>query len=323
MKNLPLKNESFRYLEKSFGEWLETLGYADFTVYTLPLHIRELLHYLEKHGLSKINDLSIEDIRAYYETLKVRANSRKSGALSTAHLNKHMQAIRKFCEYLRQVGRLDLGDLDLKNEKSEDRRVCFLEEPDIRLLFKATTKPYPRNARTADRFVDVLQSRDRAMLSVFYGCGLRKSEGVNLNISDINWDRSVLHVRKGKRHKERLVPIGKQALKHLQTWVYDDRGYWIHNNQLDALFVSERGMRIGGQSLLIRLKCLQQLTEHPELQQKEIGLHTLRHSIATHLLDNGMPLESIRKFLGHSSLESTQIYTHLLEGGNNKEVHNS
>ena len=312
MKKLPLKNQSFRYLEKSFSEWLDVLGYAPSTVYGLPIHVRELLHYLESKGINQINQLEVADIKEHYEHLKTRANSKKGGALSSNHLNKHVQAIRKFCEYLRTVGRLDLGDLVIKNEKLEDREIIFLTQKQIELLFKATTKDYPRNSRTSERFMDVLKSRDRAMLAIFYGCGLRKNEGASLNVSDINFDRATLHVRKGKRYKERIVPIGKQALKYLQTWVYDDRCFWIRNPKIDALFISERGRRLAGQSLLLRLKCVQDLSENTELQEKEIGLHTLRHSIATHLLSNGMPLASISKFLGHASLESTQIYTHLL-----------
>ena len=81
-------------------------------------------------------------------------------------------------------------------------------------------------------------------------------------------------------------------------------------------FVSQRGLRMNGQSMLLRLKILIQRVDNTELQSKEVGLHTLRHSIATHLLQNGMKLEAIAKFLGHSSLESTQIYTHLVEQEN-------
>jgi len=313
MKKLPLTNQSFRYLEKSFSEWLDVLGYAPSTVYCLPIHVRELLHYLESKGINQIKELEVSDITAHYEILKTRANSKRGGALSSNHLNKHVQAIRKFCEYLRTVGRLDLADLVIKNEKLEDREIIFLTEKQIQLLFKATRKDYPKNSRTSERFIDVLKSRDRAMLAIFYGCGLRKSEGTSLNVSDINFDRATLHVRKGKRYKERIVPIGKQALKYLQNWVYDDRLFWIRSSKIDALFISDRGTRITGQSLLLRTKCIQDLTENTELQEIEIGLHTLRHSIATHLLGNGMPLGSISKFLGHASLESTQIYTHLLE----------
>jgi integrase/recombinase XerD len=146
----------------------------------------------------------------------------------------------------------------------------------------------------------------------FYGCGIRRSEGVHLDVGDINFDRSLLHVRKGKNNRERFVPISKANRKYLQDYVYDHRPELIRGSKVEALFVSYQHIRrMQGQSLAIRLKVLQYQSEDTELMEKEIGLHTLRHSIATHLLQAGMKLESISKFLGHSSLESTQIYTHL------------
>ena len=149
------------------------------------------------------------------------------------------------------------------------------------------------------------------MLSIFYGCGLRRNEGVNVDVGDINFDRSILHVRKGKNYKERLVPIGKTSLKYLQEYIYDHRPEIVQGNKSEALFISMKARRMDGQTMLLRLKYLQHQTENEDLIEKEIGLHTLRHSIATHLLQAGMELESIARFLGHSTLESTQIYTHL------------
>ena len=150
------------------------------------------------------------------------------------------------------------------------------------------------------------------MLAVYYGCGLRRNEGVHLNLSDIDFDRSLLYVRKGKNHKERLVPISQASVKYLQAYIYDHRPELLRSGKSDALFIGyNHGTRMQGQSLLVRLKRLVLQTDSPELIEKEVGLHTLRHSIATHLLAAGMKLESISRFLGHSSLESTQIYTHL------------
>jgi integrase/recombinase XerD len=193
-------------------------------------------------------------------------------------------------------------------------RTFHLEE--IQELFQTTNREYPVSTTRFPEFTESLQSRDRAMLAIFYGCGARRNEGMHLNLEDINWDRKVLHIKKGKRYKERLVPIGKQALSYLQEWVYDYRPLWIRSKKVDALFISERGTRVGGQTLLLRLKIVQGLSKDEHLKQKEIGLHSLRHSIANHLLQNGMQLESISKFLGHGSLEPTQIYTHLVPSSN-------
>lgn len=313
MKKLPLKNPSFRYLEQSFSEWLDILGYAPTTVYGLPIHVRELLVYLEQQEIKNINQLETYHIKDYYGQLSSRTNQTRGGGLSSNHLNKHIQAIRKFCDYLRQVGRIELSALTLKNEKLEDRKPEYLNQEEIHWLFKSTQKEYPRNSRTSEEFIATLKARDRAMLAIYYGCGARRTEGTTINVSDINFDRAVLHIKKGKRYKERLVPISKQSLKYLQEWIYDYRPQWLGTRKTDTLFISERGTKLSGQTLLLRLKILQELTENNELIEKEIGLHTLRHSIATHLLQAGMKLESISRFLGHSSLESTQIYTHLAQ----------
>ena len=311
MKSLALKNPSFRYLEQSFKEWLDILGYAPISVYNMPLQVRELLHYLESQNITSIKELEIKYIRDHYDRLKERSNARRGGGLSNDHLNKHIQALRKFTDYLRQVGRLTLPELPIKNEEDQGKTIPVLSEEEIQLLFKSTYKAPERRPNLNDKQIEAIQARDRAMLAIFYGCGLRRNEAVNLDVSDINFDRSLLHVRKGKNYKERLVPISKTSLKHLQDYIYDHRPEILQGSKSEALFISMKLKRMDGQTMLIRLKSLQHQTENADLIEKEIGLHTLRHSIATHLLQAGMELESIARFLGHSTLESTQIYTHL------------
>jgi integrase/recombinase XerD len=314
MKSLTLTNPSFRYLEESFKEWLDNLGYAPTTVYYAPLHVRELLHHLESKEIKNIKELDNKHIKAHYAKLKERAHKKRGGALSNNHLNKHIQAIKKFTDYLRQVGRLELAASPLRNEATDTERITVLSEEEVQQLFAATHKPYDTSINLPTGRVEAMQSRDRAMLAIYYGCGLRRTEGVSVNVGDIDFDKALVHVRKGKNYKERFVPIGKAALKHLQEYVYDHRPELLLSTKLEALFVSQQGTRMQGQSLILRLKHLQHKTENAELSEKEIGLHTLRHSIATHLLSAGMKLESISRFLGHSSLESTQIYTHLSAG---------
>jgi len=311
MKGLNLDNASYRYLEQSFKEWLDVQGYAASTVYNLPLHVRELLNYLEKQGINNIKQLDIKHIKAYYHQLQQRGNNRRGGGLSGAHLNKHIQALRKFTQYLRKVGRLEIPEIQLKNEETESR-IVYLTTDEINLLFKATYQLPEKKPNTSQSVFEAIQARDRALLAVFYGCGLRRNEGVSLDVGDINFDRSVLHVRQGKNNKERLVPISKTNLKYLTQYVYDHRGELTRGSKLSALFIAcTTSGRMQGQSLNLRLKLLQYQTGDLDLNEKEIGLHTLRHSIATHLLQAGMKLESISRFLGHSSLDSTQIYTHL------------
>ena len=161
------------------------------------------------------------------------------------------------------------------------------------------------------------------LLAVFYGCGLRRNEAANLRVEEIDLDIRTLKVLKGKTYKERLVPLSKSSAQHIQEWIYDHRPTLLVSpgggdgrrpeGAVDALFIRAGGKALSGGQLYSRLKVIQQQVESAELRAKTIGLHTLRHAIATHLLEAGMELQKIARFLGHSSLESTQIYTHLIE----------
>ena len=151
------------------------------------------------------------------------------------------------------------------------------------------------------------------MLGIYYGCGLRKSEGVALDVSDILMQRGLIHVRKGKGSKERYVPISEKSLEHIREYLQMGRHFLasISSFSTEAFFVNQYGARCSDQALTLRLRRLVKNSGNGSLQEKSPSLHTLRHSIATHLMQSGMQIEMIQQFLGHQSLESTQIYTHL------------
>jgi integrase/recombinase XerD len=319
MKQLALQSEAYRYVIASFKEWLQTIGYNEQTVYQLPNHIQEFLHYSESKGYAGLYQINNELIKEHYYKLKDRANKRNSGGLSAAYLNKHLQALHKFSDYLRQNGRLLLPKLDIQSEEDNSEVTDILTQTEIKQLFEITNLPYEQKKNDKGIvYYEAMQMRDRAMLTVFYSCGMRRNEVVHLDINDIVFEKRALHVRKGKGYKERMVPVTKQSLQHLENYLYDGRPYFC-NDKNEAFLVTHSGKRLGGQQMLLRLNTLIQLTGNAALQQKDIHLHTLRHSIATHLLQNGMKLERIKEFLGHSSLESTQIYTHFLETENDND----
>lgn len=312
MKQLPLQSPSFAYAERGLGQWLDILGYAPTTVYNMPNAVRELLYWMETKGKTQLHQIAGINITDYYDHLRERENITRGGGLSNAYLNKHQQAIKLFADYLRQTGKMILPVMEWENEVIDTSQIDVLTIEEVKMLFKATEILPDAGKHQRDReFYEALQYRDRAMLSVYYGCGIRRNEGVQLDTGDINFNRSILHVRKGKNYKERFVPITKQSLQHLQIYLYDGRPLLLGGSKSGALFISAKAKRMDGQTMLWRLKQLVELTDNAKLQQKKVGLHTLRHSIATHLLGKGMNLEKIKEFLGHTSLESTQIYTHL------------
>ena len=309
MKKLTLNNPSYQHLEKAFAEWLDILGYCPMSTYNMPSIIREFLHFLETNNINQLTALQQKHYKDYFQHISTRTNQRSGGGLSNNSLNKHIQALEKFYEFLVHKGVQNLPPVTLRQLKLDKENVTVLTQEEIQAFYQVV------NQESATLKEATLRARDRAMLAVFYGCGLRRNEGVNLTLDDINFDTRIIHVRKGKNYKERLVPLSKTGANHLQEWMYDYRINWIKNQQERALFIGRIGNPMTGNSLYTRFKLLQQQLENPELQSKDIGLHTLRHSIANHLLQNGMELQKIQRFLGHSSLESTQIYTHLLEVG--------
>ena len=162
--------------------------------------------------------------------------------------------------------------------------------------------------------------RDRAMLSLYYGCGLRRSEGTALQTEDIDWKRKYLHIKKGKGAKARYVPFNEKIADDLHAY------YPYHRNQLltqpTSVFLIGQGGRIQGGCINGRL---QKRAERAGID-KPVNLHLLRHSIATHLLHKGMDIEQIASLLGHSTLEATQMYTHLAhssfsEGGEATQIY--
>ena len=158
------------------------------------------------------------------------------------------------------------------------------------------------------------------MLTVLYSCGLRRNEAVYLDTSDIYFDNERILVRKGKNYKERFVPINRKNAEILEDYIFEGRPEFYKSNLTEALFTSQQGKRLNGMSFANRLKAIVQATNNKNIVEKQITLHILRHSIATHLLQQEVPLESIKTFLGHSSLESTQIYTHLLKTIENEDL---
>jgi integrase/recombinase XerD len=317
MKNLKLYNESYQELLKDFTSWLDILGFSSATIYNLPNHLKEFFYYLEEHHIDKINQINTQIIKEYYEYLKTRKNIRKEGSLSDAYLNKHQQTLFKFNDYLKAHNAKPLN-IHLKREEQNQRdSLQILTQDEIKELFKATN--YSNNQER-------IAKRDKVILVLLYSCGLRRNEVINLEIKDILFDKERIHVRKGKNYKERFVPINEYNLRIIEEYIYDYRPRFKDYRNTEYLLINYRGTPLLGQSLCNRLTQIAQATNNKQLINKNITPHILRHSIATHLLEKGAKIETISQFLGHTSLESTQIYTHLLEDkaktNNDEELHN-
>jgi len=317
MKNLELKNTSYQYLEQSFKEWLNIIGYAENTVNSWPIHVREFLYYLEQHNVNSILQVTPQRTYNFLHYIKHRPSPRTETGLSTHSINKIINSVNAFAKYINATGKHTL-DITPKHVTLDSLERCVLNAEEIKQLYEATFVSGRHNS-------SAIGQRDRAIIAVFYGCGLRKDEGTRINIMDIDTYKGLLFVRKAKGNKQRYVPIAPKHLEDIKDYLETGRNWFLTENSQyikiqnkhkalskkqntddEAFFISSQGTRM--QSFYYRLSILKERAGI----DKEFSTHTLRHSIATHLLQSGMKIEDIAKFLGHSSLESTQIYTHII-----------
>jgi len=280
---------------EAFTEWLGILGYAETTQKGIPERLSEFLNWLTEKDIRSIHEIDQFHIDTFLGEQETRPNKRRGGGLSASYLNKYIQALKLWNSFLAQTNTAHL-ELSLDYYETSTELPTVLTEKEITELYNTC----------AD---DVYGLRDRAILGLYYGCGLRRSEGVAVDVPDVQFSRGLLYVRKGKGNKERYVPLAGKVAEDLRWYLVEARPKLLKTAKSPSLLISQRSRRPQGQSLALRLAGLVETAGIP----KEVGLHSLRHSIATHLLRNGMPLAEIQRFLGHASLESTQIYTHLKE----------
>lgn len=299
-------NSNFTEIQKEYTDWLDTLGFSNSVVYDYKFRVKDFLEWLETQNINQINQLGQNHLKTYFDYLQTRPNKRKGAGLSVSHLNHNFSAVDKLCEFLHQIGMKNTPTpTNYRLKVDKQLRIQNIEpftQEEIKILrsnIKNTYKHFTFTQR------ETKHEQLKLIFALYYACGLRRKEGFNLTLQDIDFDKRTLFVRQGKNYKDRILPMNESVYKALQHYIYNFRA--LQKTEHKRLFINQA-------SALIRsLKELQKTTNNEQIQSKKITLHILRHSIATHLLENGMSVESISRFLGHSSLNSTQIYTHITE----------
>jgi integrase/recombinase XerD len=295
-KPIALTSAEYKLLVAGFTEWLQLLNYSVFSIPALSRTLAEFLLYQEATGKIILAQLTASDANHFMELIQSKISKRSGKPLSNGSINKYVQALKLFSKYIRETGRSNIG-FALQHIQEIRSLPVWLTIAEIEKLYDAIEN-------------DLLGIRDKAMLAVYYGCGLRLNEGACLEIKDIDTIRKVLHVRKGKHYKERFVPIAEKNFEEIKLYLDYARPQLVQEQKHGFIFVdASKGRAMTRVSLYIRVK---KLVKKARLE-KQAGTHTLRHSIATHLLQSGMKLERIKDFLGHADLDSTQIYTHIAD----------
>ncbi|MGE5328392.1 MAG: site-specific tyrosine recombinase XerD [Deltaproteobacteria bacterium] len=249
--------------------------------------IDQYISFLKDMNLSSIENSNKTTVIAYLLNLQ-----KKGRATST--ISRNLASIRSFYQYLSRVKIVE-GDptVNLESPKAEKKLPQILSTKEVELLLEQP------------KCTDLKGFRDKAMLEVLYATGIRVSELISLDLEDVNCEVGFVRCNKGSR--ERIVPIGTMAIKALKDYLDKARHLLIADMKEKSLFVNVNGKRLTRQGFW---KIIKQYKNQAKIS-KEITPHTLRHSFAAHLLENGADLRSIQEMLGHSDISSTQIYAQL------------
>ena len=276
---------------RSYLEYLEIeRNYSDHTILSYETDLLGLVRFLNREGINSFDKVHKESLRAFIGSLLDEGFSQRSIARKIA-------SMRSFFKYLRRQKIIDGNPaLVLITPKVGKRLPSFLDEESVRRLLLL-----PDRSTTSGR-------RDAAILELFYSTGIRLSELINLNVGDLKQEEGLIKVR-GKGRKERIVPIGRKASKAIDDYLKEGKGLSTRAVQLDErpLFVIKAGRRMYPQAVGRMVR--KYIGAVSEIEKK--SPHVLRHSFATHLLNHGADLRAVKELLGHESLSTTQVYTHV------------
>ncbi|RKD34551.1 site-specific tyrosine recombinase XerD [Thermohalobacter berrensis] len=267
---------------------------------TIESYNRDLRQFKEYISDNKINDITGVNKTAI---IKYLMHLQKIGK-STSTVSRNLASLRSFYQYLLNKGIINQDPtLNLQSPKPEKKLPDILTPKEVDILLRQP---------------DITTSkgiRDKAMLELLYASGIRVSELIDLNLEDINLDLGYLVCSKNNSN-ERIIPIGKIALNILKTYIKDYRKKFIKDKNVKSLFVNYHGNKMTRQGFW---KIVKSYAKKANINKK-ITPHTLRHSFATHLLQNGADLKSVQEMLGHSDISTTQVYAQITKN-NIKEVY--
>jgi integrase/recombinase XerD len=259
---------------------------------TIQSYQRDLQAYIdfikENYGIRDLDDIKKEHIQNFSRSL-----SRKNNSNTT--ITRKLSSIRSFHKYLMSENIVDRDiSRKVRKPKTSSSLPTVLNIEEIDRLINLTYK--------SDKPLDL---RNRAMIEIAYGSGLRVSELLNLKISDLHLNKALVNII-GKGNKERIIPLNENTVLALQKYIIEARPD-LKPKKADILFVNKFGKPISRVGVF---KLIKKLAEEADIK-KIVSPHTLRHSYATHLLENGADLRTVQDLLGHEDILTTEIYTHV------------
>ncbi|KIL44265.1 site-specific tyrosine recombinase XerD [Jeotgalibacillus soli] len=263
-------------------------GLAANTIQSYERDLNAYINYMDKvEQITSFDSVKRFHILQFFSHLKEQGKSAKTIA-------RHTSSIRSFHQFMIRERRTEHDPTQhLETPKLEQKLPKVLNIEEVESLLEA-----PDLSKSSGY-------RDRAMLEVLYATGIRVSELIGLNLDDIHLEMGFVRCI-GKGNKERIIPIGKSASDMLNIYIHQARNQ-LRSSSEQALFLNQHGRRLTRQGFW---KILKGLAKKAKIE-KELTPHTLRHSFATHLLENGADLRAVQEMLGHADISTTQIYTHV------------
>lgn len=295
-RKVRIETKEYQKSIEIFYKLLSTLGYKETSVIHGKHCVEDFLSYMEQRGIVEVGMVRAEELEKYRLFLNDRPNRTKGGKIHPKTVHHHIRYLGLFFDMQLQQGNIILNPFDsfeYRCPPGNDKERVVLSQEEIKHLYSVAVNHY-----------------ERAVLSLAYGCGLRAGEMERLNLEDVNYKTGMLLVKSGKGGKRRVIPMAHSVLGELESYHYEQRVYLdTYESRAFLLNLKQRRFREHNGNYL--LKALSRRTGNGEIIKKSITLHVLRHSIATHFIEQGMSIEKVRDFLGHSHIETTEIYTHI------------
>lgn len=271
------------YIDEFIDYLIIDKKYSENTIKSYKNDLKKFKNFINK----QINNITENDIKKYIKHLNKENDDKKT-------ISHNISTLRSFYKFL------------LIEKKVNKNPMEYIELPKIRKSLPKTLSIEEIDKLLDINLTDAFSYRNKAMLELMYSSGLRVSELINVKIHDIDVSNCTIRIM-GKGSKERIVPLGDYAIRYIELYLKEYRERLIKKEMNDYLFLNNHGKKMTRQGFF---KILKQIAKEKNIKT-EFSPHTLRHSFATHLLNGGADLRSIQEMLGHESISTTQIYTHV------------
>lgn len=290
-----IKTREYLRLQNFFRQYIQVVGYSVKCGDKYTFGVTEFLGWLEEKEVFDIEQVNKSALQEYHSYLSTRSKYRGEGTLSQSAIQDHFLSIKILFEYLQSVGikrSLPFPNFFV-NTTEKSRKIATTRE--VKRILKECDNPF-----------------EEMVVVIAYSCGARRSEMVSLNETSYNAQTSTIFIENGKNNKSRHIPLSDKVSNEIRNYIIRkraERGSKLTQQYEFPFFENSKGERATGDQLYRTFKKVVRRTNNRKLIEKDLTLHSMRHSVATHFLENGAGIEFVKEFLGHTDIDTSHLYT--------------